>query len=723
MYNEAGAITRTLERIHDTVMPEFIRQFEVIIVDDCSTDESADLAESITAPYPQARVIRLPVNSGKGAAVAAGVEAAEGDTIIVQDADMELDPADIPALLRKMHAGNFDLVSGTRFDTGRSYRGHAAAATTLNRLISALASRMTGRKITDLTCGYKLFRKDLFQNLDLREKRFGFETELMLKALRKNGVSFTEESVSYEPRRKREGKKIHAGDGLGIVFKLFRYGLAGKNLVSLATIIMLAAFMTITMMTDRLWKDDRRVIEWDAVSYYAYLPAAFIYHDLSLAYADSYKGPHKLLVWPEKGPEGKYVIKTSMGLSILWTPFFLAGHAVALISGNDAGGYSPPYKFFLLLSSLMFLAAGLIYLRRILLTHATDITAALVLAAFITGTNLYWYTLYQGTMSHVYSFALISAFIWYSMKWHNKNSTDSQTCTADINPAEPNAPEELSANSGTGIFWPAARLGLLLGLITLIRPTNIIIVLFFLLYGINTSAGFRKRAVDLIAAWRQLIVIAVMALIVWIPQMVYWREMTGHWLWFSYGSNERFFFGDPAIIKGLFSWRKGLFIYTPLMVFAFAGIIELWRRRSPHALPVTLMVPLNIYIIFSWWCWWYGGGFGQRAFIDTYALMAVASAALLSSIMKPGRKLPASALQAGMNPGKKLCRSTVMTAFILLASLGIYYNIQYYHGAIHWDSMTREAFFDSFGRIRPSANFQNLLEAPDYEKAREGLDR
>ncbi|MEZ4997149.1 MAG: glycosyltransferase family 2 protein [Bacteroidales bacterium] len=231
MYNEAGAITRTLERIHDTVMPEFIRQFEVIIVDDCSTDESADLAESITAPYPQARVIGSRSTQARSSCGCRG-KGSRGDTIIVQDADMELDPADIPALLRKMHAGNFDLVSGTRFDTGRSYRGHAAAATTLNRLISALASRMTGRKITDLTCGYKLFRKDLFQNLDLREKRFGFETELMLKALRKNGVSFTEESVSYEPRRKREGKKIHAGDGLGIVFKLFRYGLARKNLVS-----------------------------------------------------------------------------------------------------------------------------------------------------------------------------------------------------------------------------------------------------------------------------------------------------------------------------------------------------------------------------------------------------------------------------------------------------------------------------------------------------------
>jgi hypothetical protein len=190
--------------------------------------------------------------------------------------------------------------------------------------------------------------------------------------------------------------------------------------------------------------------------------------------------------------------------------------------------------------------------------------------------------------------------------------------------------------------------------------------------------------------------------------MIYWKEMTGHWLYFSYGSDERFFFGDPAIIKGLFSWRKGLFIYTPILLFAFAGIIMLWRNRSPHALPVTLFVPLNIYIIFSWWCWWYGGGFGQRAFIDSYALMAVAAAALLAY---------------AFSSGKRWLRAGIITAYCMLMSLGIFNNIQYYNGAIHWESMTKAAYWDSFGRIRPSAEFNDLLQAPDYEAARAGKDR
>ena len=114
-------------------------------------------------------------------------------------------------------------------------------------------------------------------------------------------------------------------------------------------------------------------------------------------------------------------------------------------------------------------------------------------------------------------------------------------------------------------------------------------------------------------------------------------------------------------------------------------------------------MPLNIYTIFSWWCWWYGGGFGQRAFIDSYALMAVAAASLLTI--------------AGASP-RQIARTVGMASFLLLMSLGIFNNLQYYYGAIHWDSMTKEAYFDSFGRIRPSARFYDLLEAPDYEKAR-----
>ncbi len=690
VYNEADIITRTLDRLKETSMPPFVEKMEMIIVDDCSSDGSAQLAETYKSGNPEIALIRLPVNSGKGAAVAAGVRAAAGDTILVQDADLELDPADIPAMLEKMHSEDLDIVSGTRFRSGQKFPGHAHPAAFANRLFSSVASLITGRKITDITCGYKVIRKSLFERLNLKEKRFGFETELMIRSLHDQKISFGEYDVRYLPRRKTEGKKIRLRDGIGLIGKTLMYGLEGKRWLSAITIALIITFMTINMLSVRHWKEEQRVIEWDGISYYAYLPATFIYNDLSLSFIDGYQGSHKFIFWPEKGPDGKYLIKTTMGLSFLWLPFFIAGHLTALITGADAGGYSDPYKFFLLVSALFYLLVGLIYLRRILITHFTDQVAALILAGFVFSTNLYWYTLFQGTMAHAYSFTLVSAFVWYSMEWHGVWGIGQ------------------GAGSREHEVWNSVRLGLLLGLISLIRPTNIIIIIFFLFYGVISGKDLKNRVRELATCYKYVLLIMLMVVVVWIPQMIYWKEMTGYWLYFSYGSDERFFFGDPAIIKGLFSWQKGLFIYTPLLLFSFAGIIILWMKRSPYAFPITLFVPLNVYIIFSWWCWWYGGGFGQRAFIDSYALMAVAAAALLGYAFSSGRNW---------------FRTGIITIYLLLMSLGIFNNIQYYHGAIHWDSMTKAAYWDSFGRVRPSADFYNLLEAPDYGAAKKGKDR
>lgn len=680
LYNEAGVITRTLDRLHEITLPSFIGHAEVIIVDDCSSDDSARLAEEYKAEAFSISLIRLSSNRGKGAAVNAGIKAAKGDTILVQDADLELDPADIPAMLETMHSGNLDLVSGTRFSSQRQYPSYALPATLANRLFSNVASLITGKKITDITCGYKLFSKTLAKGLDLKEERFGFETELMMKGLKRQGTRFAEHPVLYFPRKKEEGKKIRVIDGLLIAGKIFSYGLKGRRWNSALMIAFIISFMTANMLNVKHWKEEQRVIEYDAISYYAYLPALFIYHDLTLSYADDYDGPHKFIVWPEKTPEGRNLVKTTMGISLLWMPFFLAGHLSAIITGADAGGYSEPYKLFLLISSLTYLLVGLIYLRRILLEHFSDTVTSMTLAGFVFATNLYWYTLFQGTMSHVYSFALISAFMWYSMKWHRTHNL---------------------------MVLHAIRLGLLLGLISLIRPTNAIIVLFFLLYAVKTGSDLKNRVRSLAAHYRYLIIMALIALMVWIPQMIYWKEITGQWLYFSYG-NEKFFFNDPAIIKGLFSFRKGLFIYTPLLLFSVSGIAVLWILRSPHALSVTVFFPLNAYIILSWWCWWYGGGFGQRPFIDSYALMAVAAAALLSYSFTSVRKL---------------LRVSIISVYLALVILGVFNNIQYYYGAIHWDSMTREAYLDSFGRTRPSERFSDLLEAPDYDKAKEGAGR
>ena len=686
VYNEATVITKTLDRIAAIKLPSYVRSAEIIVVDDCSTDNSASTVRGYHSNDCMIRIIILNENMGKGGAVAAGIKAASGDTVIVQDADLELDPADIPKLIERLHSDNLDIAGGSRFREKIIYPLYSMPAVVANIIYSKLASLLTSRKISDLTCGYKIFRKDLADRIDLNEKGFGFETELMMKSLTDGKIKYGEVDVSYNPRKRSEGKKIRISDGLYIMGKIMKYGTSGRNAVSKITVATIIAIMLFNLINVKHWKDEKRVIEWDAISYYAYLPATFIYHDLSLGFIDGYSGDHKFVFWPEKSPTGKYVIKTTMGMSFLWIPFFGTGHLIAKITGADDGGFSAPYKLMLLLSTLTYFFIGLLYLRKILLSFCSDGVASITLAGFAFATNIYWYTLFQSTMAHVPGFALISAFTWYSMQWHKSQSEGNRR----------------------KIIRLTIAVGLLLGLISLIRPTNAIIVIVFLLYGVTTTASLKERAGIMLKEYRLLILVSLMACIIWIPQLIYWKEMTGNYLYFSYGSDEHFFFNHPVILRGLFGFRKGLFIYTPLLIFSFAGLITLWKKSSPFALAITCFIPVNIYIIFSWWCWWYGGGFGQRAFIDSYALMAVPTAALLQYAFENRRRYGGT---------------VILTAFILLASLGIFNNIQYYYGAIHWDSMTSKAYFNSFGRIHPSKQFQNLLKYPDYEAARKGDNR
>ena len=137
--------------------------------------------------------------------------------------------------------------------------------------------------------------------------------------------------------------------------------------------------------------------------------------------------------------------------------------------------------------------------------------------------------------------------------------------------------------------------------------------------------------------WHILIMI-VMAVLVWVPQFLYWKEISGKWLLFSYGNDERFFWTQPEILKVLAGFRKGWLIYTPVMIFGMAGLFMLRKKVREWSIALPLTIILSVYIISSWWCWWYGGGFGMRPMIDFYGIMAFGLAAFITSLK--GRKKP-----------------------------------------------------------------------------------
>jgi len=424
------------------------------------------------------------------------------------------------------------------------------------------------------------------------------------------------------------------------------------------------------------WNTTEKVVTHDVLSYYAYLPATFIYHDLSLKFLS---GPgHKLgkHFWGTKSPTDNTVIITSYGMSLLYSPFFAVANSVAELMGFPADGYSKPYCFALIFSSIFYLLIGAVFLRKLLLKYFPNLTVAITLLTTILATNLLWYGTVESTMSHVYSFAFITMFMYYADLWLQQQS-----------------------------YKHTVIIGLLIGVISLIRPTNIIVVLLLVFWRIVDWKSLLNRILFFINNWYLILIMILMSFIVWMPQFIYWKYISGSFLFYSYPESMGFFWGNPQLLNTLFSWRKGFLIYTPIMVFAIIGIGILYKNKRGLFWPVTIYLLITWYIVSSWWDWWYGGSFGLRPFIDSYGVLAIGMAAFLTWASKQSRT--------------KLM--SIIIIFLLTASLSIWHYKRYYGGSIHWVSMTRKAYFDSFWRKTPSNTFYGKLRKPDYKLAKKGI--
>ena len=447
-----------------------------------------------------------------------------------------------------------------------------------------------------------------------------------------------------------------------------------KNFYSIIVIILISVIYSWQITNVHKYLSPKSVIVWDIKSYYAYLPATFIEKDYKLQFVHLYKNTDEWLYWPEEAPNGGFVIKTSMGVAIMYSPFFFIANHFAGKMGYATDGFSTPYAFALIYSCVFYVIVGFFFLRRLLLKYFNDRIAASTIFILGLATNLYWYATLEAPMSHGYSFALFCIFLYLMEKWQEKQG------------------------------WVATVfMGLITGLIALIRPTNGLILILFLFYNITCLKDIRIRFQLFIKNYWKIIVMAICAVLIWLPQLLYWKSVTGEWFYYSYG-NERFFFNNPQILSVLFGFRKGWLIYTPVMFFAIIGIGILWKANKKYFLPILLFFLVNLYVVSSWWCWWYGGGFGMRSLIESYAILAIPLATFLAWLVKQKLKI----------------RIPLMVVVAAITFQSIFHNIQYYYRAIHWDSMTKEAYFNSFWRVKPSEEFESLLIFPDYKSASEG---
>ena len=221
VYNEARTIEQVIARVRSTQLP-----LEMILVDDGSSDGTRDVLARVAQHASDCRVILHERNQGKGAAIRTGMAAAQGDVVVIQDADMEYDPRDLRLLLQPIIENEADVVYGSRFihnDRPVSPLWHQGA----NQLITFCTALAAGYRFTDVETCYKMFRRELIKKLvpTLREKRFGIEIELTLKMAKQRGVRFYERPISYARRSYAEGKKIGWRDGIAALWCILRYSL------------------------------------------------------------------------------------------------------------------------------------------------------------------------------------------------------------------------------------------------------------------------------------------------------------------------------------------------------------------------------------------------------------------------------------------------------------------------------------------------------------------
>ena len=219
-YNEAATLAQCIENV--VAIADDRLKLDMIIVDDGSTDDSLALAESFSRKYACIRVVAHEYNQGKGAALRTGLALAAGDYVAVQDADLEYDPQDLKQMLVPLNAGKADVVIGSRFLSCGAHRvlyfWHALG----NRFLTLLSNMFTDLNLTDMESGYKVFRREILQQLEIREDRFGFEPEIIAKISHMR-VRIFEMGISYHGRTYAEGKKIQARDGLWALYCIFRY--------------------------------------------------------------------------------------------------------------------------------------------------------------------------------------------------------------------------------------------------------------------------------------------------------------------------------------------------------------------------------------------------------------------------------------------------------------------------------------------------------------------
>ncbi len=411
----------------------------------------------------------------------------------------------------------------------------------------------------------------------------------------------------------------------------------------------------------------------DRAGYYIYLPAAFFWH------FDARRMPADLDIRTGGGfaidsLRNRIDTKYTYGVALMQAPFFVAAGMISRVAGFDSEqGFSIFYMRMMMVAAVVYLILGLWLLKKFLDRYFRPGVVYLVLLLLYAGTHLFYYSLIDGMMSHVYSFFLVSLYLVSLVRFRD-----------------------------TGHYRWFLLLSAALALITLIRPVNLLLVLLLPAWNARGFAAFWQN-LRLLAKPRFLLALAGCLFLAFLPQMIYWRYLSGRWIHFSYGNEGFTHWRQPRIAEVLFSPLNGLIPVTPLMLVIVAAILWMLFRKKTNAWMMAAVFVSVTYICGAWSMWYFGCSYGQRSFIEYLPLFAIPLGFAVTGILEVRRV----AVQAA------LLFMLLLTVYLPLRyTLVVYRHDRCYYGST-WDwshylrALEKAGIFSPVG---PVASFENDFE-------------
>jgi len=338
----------------------------------------------------------------------------------------------------------------------------------------------------------------------------------------------------------------------------------------------------------------------DKAGYNVYLPATFMYGFDAAAFPesiDSLTGNGFRLDQETKIMHTKY----TYGVAFMQAPFFLLAYGYSNILGQPSNGYNPIYHAIVNISAVFFLVMGLFFLFKFLSFQYSWSTSFVAVAILFLGTNLYFYSIDDTGMSHVYSFFLFALYLYILRK--------------------SNYLEKLKTSN-------LIIIGLISSLMLLIRPTSAVFLLVFIFLDVRGKNEISNRLQNLFKA-KPIFIFILSFMIIWLPQFLYWKYSTGNYFSYTY-TNEGFSFLNPKLHYTWFSPLNGLFLYTPLYLLVIFGIVKMIQKRIANGWVLLVLFLVISFVFSSWWDWSFGCSFGARSFVEYLAIFVLPIAYILS---------------------------------------------------------------------------------------------